>query len=86
MASNATSFSSPLAQTIFPISNLPPQLNDAIDAVTNASLATWFFTILALAVVYDQGMCESSCRRYRRCRATAQMLVERALSEQDTIR
>ena len=65
MASNATSFSSPLAQSVFPISSLPPQLNDAIDAVTNVSMATWFFTVLALAVVYDQGMFSSR----RRCRA-----------------
>lgn len=56
MATNATSFSSPLAETIFPIANLPPQLVGAIDAVTSAGLATWFFTILALAVAYDQGM------------------------------
>ncbi|KAH7031066.1 cytochrome P450 61 [Microdochium trichocladiopsis] len=54
MASNATSFSSPLAESIFPIANLPPQVTDAIDAVANASIATWFFTILGLAVAYDQ--------------------------------
>jgi sterol 22-desaturase len=54
MASNATSFTSPLAD-VFPAFNLPPQVDYVIEQVASVSLVTWLVTLLAMAVVYDQG-------------------------------
>ncbi|KAI1083627.1 cytochrome P450 61 [Whalleya microplaca] len=54
MASNATSFTSPLADAKVLAGNLPPQVDYMVDAITNAGIVTWLITILALAVAYDQ--------------------------------
>ncbi|KAI0021263.1 cytochrome P450 61 [Xylariomycetidae sp. FL0641] len=51
MATNATSFTSPVADAT---GAFPPQINQIVNTVSNASIATWLFTILALAVAYDQ--------------------------------
>lgn len=53
MATNA-SFTSPLAHAIPSAGAFAPQIESVVDAVMNASLLTWIFTILALAVAYDQ--------------------------------
>lgn len=53
MATNATSFTSPLADKFAAVS-LPPQVDYVIEKVASAGILTWFFTLLALAVVYDQ--------------------------------
>ncbi|KAI0132767.1 cytochrome P450 61 [Xylariales sp. AK1849] len=53
MATNATSFSSPLAER-FAAFNLPPHVDYIVDKVANASIFTWLFTLLAVAVAYDQ--------------------------------
>ncbi|KAI1457549.1 cytochrome P450 61 [Annulohypoxylon moriforme] len=54
MAANATSFTSPLADFGFAAGNLPPQVDYVLDTIANASVMTWVFTILAMAVAYDQ--------------------------------
>ncbi|KAH8681022.1 cytochrome P450 61 [Xylariales sp. PMI_506] len=53
MATNATGFTSPLAERFGAVS-LPPQVDYVVDLVANASILTWVFTLLALAVAYDQ--------------------------------
>ncbi|ETS82527.1 Cytochrome P450 61 [Pestalotiopsis fici W106-1] len=53
MATNATSFTSPLADKFAAVS-LPPQVDYVIEKVASAGILTWLFTLLALAVVYDQ--------------------------------
>lgn len=53
MTTNATSFTSPLADK-FAAVNLPPQLDYVVDKVANAGFWTWVFTLLAIAVAYDQ--------------------------------
>ncbi|KAJ3564967.1 hypothetical protein NPX13_g7667 [Xylaria arbuscula] len=53
MATNA-SFTSPLAHAVPSAGAFAPQIESVVDAVMNAGLLTWVFTILALAVAYDQ--------------------------------
>jgi C-22 sterol desaturase len=55
MATNASSFTSPLAERFAAVS-LPPQIEYVVDIVANAGIVTWLVTLLALAVTYDQGM------------------------------
>lgn len=55
MATNASSFTSPLAER-FAAVNLPPQVEYVVDIIANAGVVTWLVTLLALAVTYDQGM------------------------------
>lgn len=54
MAANATSFTSPLADFKLAAGTLPPQVDYVLDTIANASVMTWVFTLLALAVAYDQ--------------------------------
>ncbi|KAL0944228.1 cytochrome p450 61 [Colletotrichum truncatum] len=54
MESNATTFTSVLASTKLGNVNIPPQIDYVIERVTNASAWTIFFTLLAIAVAYDQ--------------------------------
>jgi C-22 sterol desaturase len=54
MSVNATSFTSPLAQAGFASGSLPPQVEYVLETVANASVWTWVFTLLAMAVAYDQ--------------------------------
>ncbi|KAI2624306.1 cytochrome P450 61 [Hypoxylon sp. NC1633] len=54
MAANATSFTSPLADFKFPAANFPPQVDYVLDTIANTSVMTWLFTLLAIAVAYDQ--------------------------------
>lgn len=54
MATNASSITSPLAD-MFPAVNLPPQVDYVIEQVASVSWVTWLCTLLAMAVVYDQG-------------------------------
>lgn len=57
MASNASSFTSPLAEKFAAVNvNLPPQFDYVVDTITNAGILTWIVTLLALAVAYDQSM------------------------------
>lgn len=56
MATNATAFTSPLANANYGSLNVPPQVEYFVNAVSNLSLWTALWTLLALAVVYDQGM------------------------------
>ena len=60
MSSNATTFTSPLAHAGVSMGNLPPQVDRVLDVIANTSIATWFFTLLALAVAYDQSEFQSS--------------------------
>lgn len=52
MAANATSFTSPLAD--FSVGGLPPQVDYMVNTIANASVMTWVFTLIAVAVAYDQ--------------------------------
>lgn len=54
MESNATTFTSVLANAKLGNVNVPPQIDYMIETVTNASAWTILFTLLALAVAYDQ--------------------------------
>ncbi|ROW02277.1 hypothetical protein VSDG_02578 [Cytospora chrysosperma] len=54
MDANATSFTSPLANAQHGSINVPPQLEYVVDAVSHASIWTVLWTLLAIAVVYDQ--------------------------------
>ncbi|RYP03705.1 hypothetical protein DL764_004966 [Monosporascus ibericus] len=54
MSSNATDFASPLAHAGLAGGNLPPQVDHVLDVVSNATISTWLFTLLAIAVAYDQ--------------------------------
>ncbi|KAI4865638.1 cytochrome P450 61 [Hypoxylon rubiginosum] len=54
MAANATSFTSPLADFKLAAGSLPPQVDYVVDTIANASIMSWLFTLLALAVAYDQ--------------------------------
>ncbi|KAI1412196.1 cytochrome P450 61 [Hypoxylon sp. FL1857] len=54
MAANATSFSSPLADFKLAAGNLPPQVDYVLDTIANATAMQWTFTLLAIAVAYDQ--------------------------------
>ena len=54
MSVNATSFTSPLAQAEVPSANLASQVDYLRDLISNTGLSTWIFTILAIAVAYDQ--------------------------------
>jgi len=56
MAINATAFTSPLASVGIGAVNVPPQLEYVVELVSNASGWTIFWSLLALAVVYDQRM------------------------------
>lgn len=56
MAANATSFTSPLADFKVAAANLPPQVDYVVDTIANASVMAWLFTLLAIAVAYDQSM------------------------------
>jgi C-22 sterol desaturase len=55
-AVNSTSggFSSVLAGTKYANVALPPQVDYVIEAVSNAGVWTWVFTLIALCVAYDQ--------------------------------
>ena len=59
MDTNATSFTSPLANAKYGSVNVPPQVEYIIDAVSNASGWTILFTLLAVAVAYDQSTSQS---------------------------
>ncbi|KXH62249.1 cytochrome P450 [Colletotrichum nymphaeae SA-01] len=54
MDSNATTFTSVLANAKLGSVNIPPQVDYVIEKVANASIVTILFTLLALAVAYDQ--------------------------------
>jgi len=54
MATNATSFTSPLAHAKFGAVAVPPQLEYVFERIAQASGWTIFFTILAICVAYDQ--------------------------------
>jgi len=54
MATNATSFTSPLASVKYGAVNFPPQFESVVEAVAQASAWTVLFTILGLFVAYDQ--------------------------------
>ncbi|KAK7957128.1 cytochrome p450 61 [Apiospora aurea] len=55
MASNASSFSSPLAEKFAAVNlNLPPHVDFVVDTISNAGILTWIATLLALAIAYDQ--------------------------------
>ncbi|KAJ3518101.1 hypothetical protein NM208_g14611 [Fusarium decemcellulare] len=55
-AVNATAggFTSVLANSKYANVGIPPQLDFVVDTISNAGLWTWFFTFLAVCVVYDQ--------------------------------
>lgn len=54
MDSNITGFASPLASVNYGSINVPPQIEYVVDALSRISFWTVFWTILAIAVVYDQ--------------------------------
>lgn len=54
MATNATAFTSPLANSNYGSLSVPPQVEYIVDAVSNVSFWTAVWTLLAVAVVYDQ--------------------------------
>ncbi|KAK7734958.1 RNA polymerase C-22 sterol desaturase [Cytospora paraplurivora] len=54
MDANATSFTSPLANAQYGSINVPPQIEYVVDAISKASLWTVLWTLLAIAVAYDQ--------------------------------
>jgi hypothetical protein len=56
MDANSTSFTSPLAIPQISNVNIPLHLEYVVDAISNASLWTVLWTVLAVAVVYDQSM------------------------------
>lgn len=56
MDTNSTSFSSPLASPQNVNVNIPVQLEYVVDAISHASFWTVLWTVLAVAVVYDQSM------------------------------
>ena len=56
METNATSFASPPASIRDSNLPIPPQIEYVVDAISNASLWTIAFTILAVLVAYDQSM------------------------------
>jgi hypothetical protein len=56
MDTNATSFSSPLASVKLAAAYVPSHLEYVFQTISNASGWQIFFTVLALCVVYDQGM------------------------------
>lgn len=56
MASNATSFTSPLASAKLGTVAVPPQLEYVIDTISKASGWTIVFTLLAVLVAWDQSM------------------------------
>lgn len=56
MDANSTSFTSPLANPQNGNVNIPLQLEYVVDAISHASLWTVLWTVLAVAVVYDQSM------------------------------
>lgn len=51
---NATAFTSPLASVNSGAINVSPQVELVLDAISRMSFWTVFWTLLALAVVYDQ--------------------------------
>ena len=59
MDTNATSFTSPLANAKYGSVNVPPQIEYIVDAVSNASGWTIAFTVLAVLIAYDQGTLQS---------------------------
>ncbi|RYO76487.1 hypothetical protein DL766_002621 [Monosporascus sp. MC13-8B] len=54
MSSNATDFASPLAHPELAGANLPLQVDYVFDVISNATISTWLFTLVAIAVAYDQ--------------------------------
>lgn len=57
MDTNSTSFASPLASPQNGNINIPPlQLEYVVDAISHASVWTVLWTVVALAVAYDQSM------------------------------
>lgn len=56
MDTNSTSFASPLASPQNGNINIPLQLEYVVDAISHASVWTVLWTIVALAVAYDQSM------------------------------
>ncbi|KAK4211684.1 cytochrome P450 61 [Rhypophila decipiens] len=54
MATNATSFTSPLASVKYGAVNFPSQLEYVVEAISQASAWSVLFTILGLLVAYDQ--------------------------------
>lgn len=56
MDPNITDFTSPLASVNYGSINVPPQVEYVVDALSRISFWTIFWTILALAVAYDQRM------------------------------
>ena len=45
-----------LANSKYVGANVPPQVDYVIETIANAGAWTWFFTILAVCVAYDQSM------------------------------
>lgn len=60
-----TTFTSPLASANH-YGNVPPQVEYVLDALKGVTFWTGLWTVLALAVVYDQCMLRISSRRIRR--------------------
>ncbi len=56
MDTNTTSFTSPLANAVYGAGAIAPQIEPFIDALSRISVWTVLFTVLALAVAYDQRM------------------------------
>ncbi|KAL1883790.1 hypothetical protein VTK73DRAFT_8326 [Phialemonium thermophilum] len=54
MATNSTSFTSPLANAKYGSVNIPPQIEYVVDAIGRTSAWTVVFSLLAGLVVYDQ--------------------------------
>lgn len=54
--STTSGFSSVLAGTKYANVNIPPQIDYVIEAVSNAGVWTWVFTLVALCIAYDQSM------------------------------
>lgn len=53
---NTTSFTSPLVNAVYGAGAMAPQLGPLLDALARVSVWTVLFTLLAVAVAYDQSM------------------------------
>lgn len=64
---NITAFTSPLASANYGAINVPPQVELVVDALSRVSFWTVLWTVLALAVVYDQRtLARRTCPENRR--------------------
>lgn len=76
---NTTIFTSPLASVNHGPINVPPQVEYVVDAISNISFWTAFWTLLALAVLYDQRM-SCCCTPKSRRRALTNSPTQSAIS------